>query len=209
MSWQTTLTRHLQQLRFAENELAFLALTSKIEGAVRDRLAYGLHGEVGHQDGRLVCREWKRRDLAVIRSGDAELLVEFKAYYTFDILREDHPWQKEIELDFKKMAKVATRDTEQFAILLLHHLHAVPDESVAHAIKYLPIIRKGNAAKHTLEQAGEKICRVFECCASQPLVAGTAFGTEVTVGYWLLRGGAPAATPAALPDLNESKTDPA
>lgn len=65
---------------FEEGELAFLALTSKPEGLVRDRLAWALV-----KSGRRVAREWPpgRCDLAVLGDGgDPLALVELKATHT-------------------------------------------------------------------------------------------------------------------------------
>ena len=48
---------------FAAGELAYLALTSKVELPIRDRLAWCLHTSLPN---RVVAREWKRCDLAVL-----------------------------------------------------------------------------------------------------------------------------------------------
>src|SRR3954447_11031963 len=74
--------------RFERDELAFLALTSKIELPIRDRLAYSLYQRL---DECLVAREWKRVDLAVL-SDDGKtpvMLLEAKALFTFDLIGDD------------------------------------------------------------------------------------------------------------------------
>ena len=72
---------------FEEDEVAFLALTSTIEGPVRDRLAYRLHKRLG--SSWLVAREWRKDDIAVLSRGDRAvpiMLLEAKALYTFDLV---------------------------------------------------------------------------------------------------------------------------
>lgn len=69
----------------AADELAFLALTSKIELPIRDRLAYTLFRRLPEL---LVTREWRPVDLAVL-SPDGKtpvLLLEAKALYTFNFV---------------------------------------------------------------------------------------------------------------------------
>ncbi len=75
--------------RFGADELAFLALTSKVELPVRDRLAYALFERL---PDRLVAREWKRVDLAVLARRPTPfpvMLLEAKALYTFDLVGEE------------------------------------------------------------------------------------------------------------------------
>lgn len=49
--------------RFEKNELAYLALTSKIEFPIRDKWAFLLHEKLS-PTGIIVAREWKWIDLA-------------------------------------------------------------------------------------------------------------------------------------------------
>jgi hypothetical protein len=73
--------------KFQENELSYLALTSKIELPLRDKISFGLHKK--YADKYLVCREWKSResnssdriDLAIINKSNSKVLclIEFKA----------------------------------------------------------------------------------------------------------------------------------
>lgn len=66
---------------FESGELSYLALTSKVEHAVRDRLAWAL-SKRGHR----VAREWRRTDLAVLNdAGDPLVALEAKATYTHDV----------------------------------------------------------------------------------------------------------------------------
>lgn len=64
---------------FADDELAYLAATTKIELPFRDRLAYLSHRRF-EPEGVLVAREWQRIDLAMLTAdGTPVCLVELKA----------------------------------------------------------------------------------------------------------------------------------
>lgn len=81
---------------FAPGELAYLALTSKPELPIRDRLAWVLHASA---PGVIAAREWAastakaRTDLAVLDEATHEPLglIEVKAAYTFDFADEHLP----------------------------------------------------------------------------------------------------------------------
>jgi hypothetical protein len=78
------------------DELAYLALTTKSEGPMRDRIAFHLHKT--HKESEFwVAREWKRIDLAFIGRSDREpiCLVELKAIYTVDPLLKGCPVVRE------------------------------------------------------------------------------------------------------------------
>ena len=67
---------------FERGELAYLAVTSKVELPVRDRFAWELHRRLEDRS-LLVAREWRRVDLAVVREGDAVVVIESTALYAF------------------------------------------------------------------------------------------------------------------------------
>lgn len=69
---------------FQENELAYLALTGKVENPFRDRLAFKLHRNLSPEV--VVAKEWRRVDIAILRSEVPLALIELKAMYTFDPL---------------------------------------------------------------------------------------------------------------------------
>lgn len=72
---------------FDPNELAYLALTSKVELPVRDRLAWQLHNRIA-EHGFCVAREWRRSDLAILdHEGTPVAILEAKAFYGFDVAR--------------------------------------------------------------------------------------------------------------------------
>jgi hypothetical protein len=87
-------------ISFNENELAYLALTSKIEFPIRDKLAYNLYKKLWGQ-GIIVAREWRRSDLAFLDGGEPVFICELKAAYTFDIFKHED-YLKLIEKDIAK-----------------------------------------------------------------------------------------------------------
>ena len=78
-----------------KGELAYLALTSKPEFAIRDRLAFELHKQLFPE--YIVAREWKRIDMAILRNEDqpepvAEVVVQLKTWSLFTFIddADDH-----------------------------------------------------------------------------------------------------------------------
>ena len=69
---------------FAPGELAYLALTSKIERPLQDRLAWLLHTRL---PDLVVSREWRATDIAILSAGAESplVLLEAKAMYSFDV----------------------------------------------------------------------------------------------------------------------------
>jgi hypothetical protein len=66
---------------FYEDELAYLAITSKVELPIRDKLAYILHKNIDKH--LFVAREWNRIDLAILDDyNEPRCLMEFKATNT-------------------------------------------------------------------------------------------------------------------------------
>ena len=96
-----TVLRELENCEsgFRPDELAYLALTSKPELAVRDRLAYRLHEKL-KQDGSLVAREYhignrQHADIAILHGKDSgwttKVLIELKVSSFFNLDRGVHP----------------------------------------------------------------------------------------------------------------------
>ena len=85
---------------FGENELAYLALTSKIERQVIDRLAFCLQRDYGKREDVFVAREYTRRkaknpddnvsrvDLAIVVGDEPQLFLEAKAMTQNGICKE-------------------------------------------------------------------------------------------------------------------------
>lgn len=188
---------------FAPGELAYLALTSKPELPLRDRLAWVLHSEL---KGCVVAREWHatradraRTDLAVLdQTGTKPVaLIEAKAAYTFDFAGPERAtvakYRKWVAQDIDKARRAATGESQAdlYALLLLTHPRGVP-ASLPGTVKYAHSIRRALSRRdhHALrEQAEQTVIGALETMGqvrAGRLLGGQAFGVEVDVDFWLL-----------------------
>jgi hypothetical protein len=121
---------------FQQDELAYLALTSKPELPIRDRLAWHMQTALG--DSFIVSREWRRADLAVLHHDAAVLQVEAKAMYAFDVLSSVSrlKYVAKLVADGSKMAVLAPH-TDAYLLALITHVHGqVPTHLRKHVLKY-------------------------------------------------------------------------
>jgi hypothetical protein len=190
--WGPRLSQELGNLQalFHPNELAYLALTQKIEHAIRDRLAFCLHRKWAEQDSLLVCREWNHVDVAVMKDSLPVLLLEAKAQYTFDILKKGkpHDYPDLLLNDIKKVSSRRNSDTEVFTLLLVTHPHGAPDHKYRAAVKYFPGVTRGATTGFSLDEAKAEIDRRLighPQAATDEIKGGNAFGVAVSVAYWL------------------------
>ncbi len=180
---------------FSKNELAFLALTTKIELPLRDRWAYVLFNKLSKTDF-IVSREWKRTDIAIIRKGKPVTLIEIKALYTFDAISSKGNYKKRIcylKDDEKKASRLAFKDTEIYTVLFATHPLASVPRKLEGVIKYVPGINrafiKHQNANSIKKIAVNKINEEFKgknLIAKGTLKAGSAFGIQTEVIYWIL-----------------------
>lgn len=131
---------------FNTDELAYLAITSKIENPLRDKIAYQLHNEIG--ENYLVCREWKgknkdRTDIAILDSqtNNLKCLIEIKAH---SVPKYEYEYQKLMKSDLLKMCENATEDTELYYIFFNNHFDEkiILDEIYSPSIKYFKALNK-------------------------------------------------------------------
>src|SRR5262245_42546723 len=113
----------IKGIKFDVDELAYLALTSKIEFAFRDRLAFGLHQSLSSQ-GYTVAREWNRVDLAILNGKYPEALIEIKAMYSFDAATGQY--EKLAQQDALK-CRNKWSEAQVFTLLLMTHPTAMPN----------------------------------------------------------------------------------
>jgi hypothetical protein len=197
----TTLTsfvsQSLQSLNgaFLPDELAYLALTQKVEHAFRDSLAFRLHQLIQGMQGHLVCREWNRTDLAVVENAQPKLLLEAKAIYTFDILKSgaQHSYPEQLQRDIEK-AQVWQQggrnpQLEVLALLIATHPHDPPSLEYREAVKYYGGVVKYATTNNTIEAANREVQRRFPLpvVAHGEVQGGKAFGIGVSVAYWLFK----------------------
>ncbi len=181
---------------FSQNELAYLAVTSKIEFPIRDRLAYRLVKRLASEGlsvRRAVAREWKRFDLAIVNDAQrAELLLEAKAWYTDDLYFENPkvlPASQEDKVKLLNKGPHCGDAPELLTLILLTHIHT-PNEIATDwngVVKYLPYLHKRkcdfsitnvfNAIRH---QYGELEHPIFSVGSIE---GGCAFGSRISVIY--------------------------
>lgn len=123
---------------FHPNELAYLAATSKVEGQIRDRIAYQLHIQL--EPELFVHREWRDRnnlwaDIAVTdEKNRSKYLLEFKAHSapTFE-----QGYSELIRKDLQKLYRAGRGDTELYMVFLFNHLYdpGTLDPKYANVIK--------------------------------------------------------------------------
>jgi hypothetical protein len=121
-------TNGISMKEIPTNELAYLALTSKIEIPIRNKWAYLLHKKLG--EDFVVSREWRRADLAILESVPVSkktkilvprCLIELKAMYTFEGLPKENKNTKEdpskIMEDLRKYFVYMTEDIRKSKVL--------------------------------------------------------------------------------------------
>ena len=123
------------QGNFASDELAFLALTSKIELPFRDRLAFAMAVAAGAKRGR-VAREYRRTDIALLEDGRASALVEIKACYSFDLIDQAHRFVSYVTADLEKARRCGRGRCACFGILLAVHPRSAIPSGIFDTIKY-------------------------------------------------------------------------
>ena len=146
MSFTQQLLKVLSELdqTFLPDELAYLATTSKVEGPIRDRLAYRLHMELDPAQV-FVHREWRDPkkngwiDISVTDKKNYPLqLIELKAHSgpTFE-----GGFSKRVREDLEKLYKASEDATELYAIFLFNHLYhpSKIDSMFQHVVKYYDI----------------------------------------------------------------------
>ncbi len=158
MSFHNSISAILKNIEtdFKKGELAYLAMTSKIENPLRDRMAFALHSQFGGQ--YLICREWNkgeksnRTDIAIIdrQTEEIKCLIELKANTT---PRYEESRSKELAADFQKMTRVAKDDTELYFVSFNNFIQTskVIDVKLGHSIKYHSDINRVLSKTNTSE----------------------------------------------------------
>lgn len=184
-----------QKSLFHQNELAFLALTSKIENPLRDRWALKLFNEIGQK--LLVAREWKRTDLAILDGIYPKVLIELKAMYTFDAAM----YEKNIDAyvnamnnDIEKAKKIKDSSTDIYTVLLATHPKSPIPKKYTHVIKYSKDInstfrkfQNSNAIKKKAIQTVNTKLNHKTIVKQGELIGGSAFGIETDVLFWIIK----------------------
>jgi len=184
---------------FSPNELAYLALTSKVEAPVRDRLAFALHRSMGME--YLVAREWDRVDLAILSPSQLPLaLLELKAMYSFD---DAARYCRITAEDEAKTRLFAPQAGAVYSLLLATHVSSQVPQSLRRVVKYDGDINRAarklgdpELVRAALLHRMDEALKERNVVASGNLVGGVVFELPVDVFYWLVRD--PGPVPAAL-----------
>lgn len=121
---------------FEPGELAYLALTSKAELPIRDRLAWRLQNRLG--DAYVVSREWRRADIAVLEHDVPRLQVEAKAMYGFDVLSAAGrgKYLAKLRADAIKMSLLAPDAVPHLLALITYVDGSIETHLRQHVVKY-------------------------------------------------------------------------
>ena len=181
---------------FEPDELAYLALTSKPELLVRDRLAWVLM-KAGHR----VAREWGRCDLAVLDGDSPAAIVELKAAHTARVewglagsggkraaFAELHDartyFEGLIRADAAKALSRAWPEGEGYVVVVLYHVADPVPQALDAVVKYGAELRRVADQREAERKIGEYLARLGEATQVR-LGAGEAFDVRCTVDAWL------------------------
>lgn len=191
---------------FSQDELAYLALTSKIELPIRDQLAYSLQQRFGNNHDAKIAREWKgdftnewkekvernwkRIDLAVTVDQQPRLLLEAKAMYTFDICNKRKSWfLTSINKDQKDLQNLALGPAvEKLILVLATDCDQAPTEALDGVVKYSSDLRRYDKFRKTeeeLQQLSKERFSELNFFSSGRIPGGQVFDMDVRVYYWL------------------------
>ena len=138
---------------FNKDEIAYLALTSKIENPIRDKIAYIFHSELCKGD--LISREWdtgtnKRVDLAILdKDSQPKCLIEFKAHSS---LKKEEGYKDCVKNELNKLANVPGQDAELYYIFLCNLPHSKIDNKYSNTVKYYKSINSYLKNKNSLKE---------------------------------------------------------
>lgn len=187
----------LEQLQtyFNNNELAYFALTSKVEQPIRDKLAFVLHQKIGDL---YTLREWNRVDIAILNeTQEANTLIELTASHSFELaVKPDQAYEilEKVKKEEAKLQKYCSALTNCYTVLLMTHIENRVPEVKRGYVKYSKLIERAFSeiyypekikalAKRAVQDSFKQ--REFICFGEIP--AGIAFDTEVSVLYWIYK----------------------
>jgi len=183
---------------FDPDELAFLALTGKIELTLRDRLAWETQGSWPSPPA-FTAREWKKTDLAVIENGQPIVLLEAKALYSFDAANPVTlaKYESYTHDDIAKARKLAVPETQIMVAVFMTHVAAPVPDHLDKIVKYRFGINKALAqfgARPLREFAVNRVESILRPVGPTkrvtPSPTGTAFDIPAQVDAWVTHANA-------------------
>lgn len=182
------------------DELAYLAVTSKPEIQVRDRLAYALHKRLlGSNPPILVAREWARRgvargrrvDLALIEGDQPRVLLEAKAMTTYNVTvaKDRKRYRETVMRDLNSTRAVAARagasDAEVFALVLVTLIDGQIPPEHDDVIKYARRLRRTPFDSDAIDDALTSFLGEDLVPHAVTLAKGSPFGLPTALKAWL------------------------
>lgn len=176
-------------------DLAYLALTSKPEGALRDRIALQLraHFAATRQPFRVGREFGPRIDLAIVDAEDCapRLFVELKSWHTMNAPRLITALAGDVAKCREVLARFAPGVPAYLLVALTHPLAAV-ERRFDPLVKYQGGVRKahdGRDAAAVLSEFLRDLAEPFPELTTLrvPPAVGADFGVEVEI-HWLLMG---------------------
>lgn len=192
--WIDRISKTMKKIdkEFYNNELAYLALTSKVERPIVDKLAFCLHRNYAEFD---VAREWtkpneiQRVDLAVLAHNSPRLLLEAKAMYGFDMfssVSNKRKYRCRVKKDVKKLMNFRPNYVvERTAMILLTDTNCCINDKFSQVVKYLGKLKGPAISFDKLKCAVENNFEHLPVYSNGSISAGKAFCVDVTVHYWL------------------------
>lgn len=190
----TTLNKLERCFDEKKGELAYLALTSKPEFVIRDRLAVELHKRLG--PNYIVAREWKRIDLVILRKQkkpEPEALVQLKTWSLFTFVDDAEQHLGKVEADIDK----CQNECPAYALILATHIDdRAPEVYYEGVVKYWGGWKRA-FRKHKTAMEIENIAtagigkelgrRKWIVVDNGKVLGGKAFGVTVSVLWWLIQ----------------------
>lgn len=174
---------------FEPDELAYLALTTRVENQIRNRLAWRLHQRLEPQ-GLIAARDWIHADLAIL-DPDARPMTTVHAKVLQDAdARSDLNWKAyatRVQTDIRKTRKLAGSDGQILLLVVSVAAQGVVARSLRSVLKYTP-----PAGKSGQIDAGAQVevmtarLRELGPVESFHLADGQAFKLQVRVSGYLV-----------------------
>jgi hypothetical protein len=184
---------------YNSNEVAYLALTAKVEATLRNKLAYRLQQRmIDEQTTLQVARDWQDTDIAIITSnGQAEALIYLKSGYIPDETDANESmigfYPKKVLDAAQKANQIGFDHTKTYAVLFYTHQNKsvaeVYRKTVKHDNAFLRAFKK-HTAEEMLSSAKKNITTFFENKNLKPIhitiEAGTCWDVKVEIHTWLV-----------------------
>lgn len=188
-------TIHGLDKEFRKNELAYLALTQKIEIPLRNRWAFSLHNKL--KSNFIVSREWHKTDLAVLTENKKpKALIELKAMYSFDAFGAAlRNFSEKMKSDEKKAKELAEKSSLIYTVLLVTHPKSyIPEKLSRNEIKYADKInrclKKFGSSQEIQTKASENVNKEMKdrnIIAEGIIYGGEAFNVKTDILFWICK----------------------